>query len=430
MRRFLSLLLAATFANACTSTNQVPAQGLGGIHAPRFEEGVVYAEDGEAIRVDPNTHIRFHRTDGSWTPWRDARELWVAKDGVVVRGKIDLCDESTSVAATDLAPELLSALRATEPHPGALAMDGAIVRVQDKSVCAWLRSAFAVAGKPTGTWSVLNGAGIEVQLPGKEVLAYLDRGVATLDGIRWGDLTGAELENFSGGKSLAGTIAVSAAVVALLPLAMVARRAPNIPVGAIARVGAEVGVRAADAAITASAKESASAQGLETTDTLRGNGYDLPDAQDATPLFDGVARRRSIARFGAGLDAGSAFNGASPWSSSAIAAVRFVDYFELGAGVRWLGRGSGADLAKIFRVGFHAELDPHRRFAIPLLFDLGGGGDVRFTFRATFGMRVRVTDVLWVGVNPLNPTWVAYAPTAGARSNWSFPTSIETSFLF
>src|SRR5687767_1650308 len=77
--RFVALALLLPVATACTSTSNVPGGGLGSI-----KHGVVYDHEGDEVRIDANSDVRFQRTDGSWTPWRHAASLWVSDDGVLV----------------------------------------------------------------------------------------------------------------------------------------------------------------------------------------------------------------------------------------------------------------------------------------------------------------------------------------------------------
>jgi hypothetical protein len=294
------------------------------MHAARDEEGVLRDETGDAIRLDPRSRIRFHRTDGMWTEWWTASDLLVAKDGVLF----------------------------DEEHGG----------------------------------------------------------------IRWADVDSAEVENFSGGKTLVATVAITAATIGLVFALSKAKGGPKL--GHL-----HLDIRTNGGGHSSSSDAVPRVVGPP-------ESFASPERDGATPLFDGLTKRRSIVRFGAALDAGAPFGATSRWSSGALGVLRFTDFFEMGAGVRMLGRGSAADAVWIMRLGMHAELDAHRRFAFPLLFDFGRGSAVSSTFRITFGLRVRATDALWIGLHPLNPMYVGYEKNAAAPSGWTFPTSVEASFMF
>lgn len=341
-------LVAITVACAhlgCTSSDRISSRGFGEIKAARAEEGVIYTESGEAIRIDPNSKIRFMHASGLWTSWWSARDLLVNDEGVLI-----------------------------------------------------------------------------------------ERASGGYDGVRWNDIAEAEIENFSGGKSLVATVAISAAVIGLIAVVSASKgKIGKLPeIGNIfARTTVEVAVRTA--AHTPRIDVGSSPASPSPVDPAAPiGGFGMPTANGAAPLFDGVARRRSIARFGSELEAGSAFRDGHAFTGAALGTARFLDFFEIGAGVRFVSRGSGADRLIVGRLGMHAELDPRRRFAIPLLVDIGGGsGAATSTFRVAIGFRVRVTEALWIGLFPLAPQYVGYARgTANGVSGWTFPSSIETSLLF
>jgi hypothetical protein len=343
-------LVAITVACAhlgCVSNDLVSPRGFGEIKSARAEEGVIYTESGEAIRIDPNSKIRFMRASGLWTPWWSARDLLVNDEGILVQRE-----------------------------------DGGH------------------------------------------------------DGVRWSDIEAAEIENFSGGKSLVATVAISAAVIGLIAVVSASKgKLGKLPeIGNIfARTTVEVAVRTAAHAPRIDVRSSGSSSSPEAIDpTPAAEDFGPPTANGAAPLFDGVTRRRSIARFGSEIEAGSAFRDGHAFTGAALGSARFLDFFEIGAGVRFVSRGSGADRLIVGRVGMHAELDARKRFAVPLLFDFGGGsGAATSTFRVAIGFRVRVTEALWIGLFPLEPQYVGYVRgTPNGASGWTFPTSIETSFLF
>ncbi|MGZ3476908.1 MAG: hypothetical protein ACXWUG_24545, partial [Polyangiales bacterium] len=266
------------------------------------------------------------------------------------------------------------------------------------------------------------------------------------EGVRWSDVEEAEIENFSGGKSLVATVAVSAAVIGIIAVVSASKgkigNLGNVG-GLFVRTTANVAVRTTAAigrsghfhlgsGSSGSSGSSGASSSAPSSEPPVPEICEPPAANGAQPLFDGVTRRRSIARFGAALDAGSAFREGHAFTSSAIGTVRFVDYFEIGAGLRFVSRGSGADRLIVGRLGMHAELDAYRRFAIPLLLDIGGGGGAaKTTVRIAVGLRVRITDALWAGIFPPSPQYVGYAKgTPDVASGWTFPSTVETSFLF
>lgn len=75
--RCVALCLIPLLA-ACTSTSTVP----GGV----ISSGIVHDHDGDEVRIDPNSEVRFERTDNAWTDWYSAAALLVNDDGVFFEG--------------------------------------------------------------------------------------------------------------------------------------------------------------------------------------------------------------------------------------------------------------------------------------------------------------------------------------------------------
>jgi hypothetical protein len=125
------------------------------------------------------------------------------------------------------------------------------------------------------------------------------------------------------------------------------------------------------------------------------------------PLFSGQAVRRDWLRLVASMEVGSEEIHPTPMSSVA-AGLRLWNVLEVGGGVAARSHASAEAgpyrmrFSPFLRMGLHLDLDSRRRVAIPLLFDLGWV-DGRNTARFTYGLRVRLTDRLGVGLLPWNP---------------------------
>ncbi len=343
---FVGLIACLPTAVGCYSRDTVPAKGLAEIRAARSEEGVVFGDDGDGVRVDPNSSIRFLRSDGTWTSWRRASDLYVNDEGVYVRVSV--------------------------------------------------------------------GGGFEAT-----------------DGLRWTDVEAAEVHNLSGGKTLVGIMATTAIVAALIPIAMLTRKAPDIPLRLTSTV-VHVGVHASRGGGGSPQKAEGEEDVVLTDEPLGKPGYEQPTSDGGRPLFDGTTRRRSKARFGAAMDYGQSFTGAKVGSFGVLGTLRFLDFVEIGAGARWLGRRVGYDVVPVARFGFHAELDPRRRFALPFSIDVGWLGPVKLHARLNFGLRIRATEHLSFGLYPFNPTYARLEPGLpdAPRSPWSFPSMVESTFVF
>jgi hypothetical protein len=75
MRRKVYAILLVPPLVACTSTTTVPVSSI--------RPGVVHDHEGDEVRIDPNSEVRFERTDGAWTDWYSASDLKVNDDGVI-----------------------------------------------------------------------------------------------------------------------------------------------------------------------------------------------------------------------------------------------------------------------------------------------------------------------------------------------------------
>jgi hypothetical protein len=434
--RSVALALLLPVATACTSTSNVPGGGLGSI-----KHGVVTDHDGDEVRIDPNSDVRFQRTDGSWTPWRHASSLWVSDDGVLVPYSADI-GELDRVSVEGLSETDLAELRVAAGDANTLDDDGGAVTLSG-DLGGWLRR-FVENRKtaPSGVWSFHSADGVWFDgVSGASLPSVIRSGLTAHDGLRYADMHAAEVKNLSGGKTLVAVVAVSAVAVGLVAVAVLTKGKgiPDFPL----KAGAEVGHIAARTAVHVAVRAPGCCYGggsykaakppkelPEHEDVSLGKpGYPLPSTTDSYRLFDGVDRRRAAARFGVAIDGGGVASRRDLWTGGAVGLVRLTDLFELGGGMRLLGRGNHLDRVWLGRIGLHAELDARRRFALPLSLDFGAGTTVNFHARLNFGLRMRVVDEWWLGIYPVNPTYTSMkSPIEPTR--WSFPTTIETSFAF
>lgn len=438
--RSIALLLLLPVATACTSTSNVPGGGLSSI-----KHGVVRDHDGDEVRIDPNSEVRFLRTDGSWTPWHQASDLWVSDDGVLVpyTAKIGELDR---VRVAGLTESDVAALRASATFRDTVEEDGSD-HVLAGDLGPWLtRFIGARAAAPSGVWSFHTRDDVWFEgVSGASLPHVVREGLTAHDGLRYADMSSAEVKNLSGGKTLVAVVAVSAVAVGLVAVAVLTKGkgVPDLPLEPAATVGhvaartaVHVAVRAPGCCMVVvggggATKSKPPAELPESTEGgLSKPGYALPTSTDSYRLFDGVDRRRAAVRFGLALDAGLLANRRDLWTGGAVGILRLTDLFELGGGMRLLGRGNHVDRVFLARVGLHAELDARRRVALPLSLDVGGSATVGFHARLNFGLRLRLADAWSLGVYPLNPSYTAMHSPREPGSRWSFPSTIETSFVF
>jgi hypothetical protein len=137
----------------------------------------------------------------------------------------------------------------------------------------------------------------------------------------------------------------------------------------------------------------------------------------------------------ASLEVGSAEIHPAPMTSLA-AGLRLWNVLEVGGGVAVMSHASTETgpyrprFSPFLRTGLHLDLDSRRRVAIPLMVDLGWV-DRRSTARFTYGVRVRLTDRLGVGLLPWNPMSLPMVEADGQPgTRVVHMTSLEMNFVF
>ncbi|HVZ74746.1 MAG TPA: hypothetical protein VHJ20_20325 [Polyangia bacterium] len=153
------------------------------------------------------------------------------------------------------------------------------------------------------------------------------------------------------------------------------------------------------------------------------------------PLFASEARRREVALFTfsteAGVDAGL-----GPGAVGGVAAgVRLAHVFDVQLGARTsLTPTSNSPTTPALvrslpfvRLGLHLDLDAGRRVALAVGGDLAMSSD-ETRLRLLYGVRVRATDHLQIGLYPWNP--VAVSTTAAPSPGPSRLNLVELTWLF
>jgi hypothetical protein len=486
----LALVLATSLAlGGCYSSTVISKAGLAPLHAGDHSEGsVVYTAKGEAVKLDPNSDIRFERVDGTYSPWLTVRDLYVSDDGVFLL-RDAAPSELDAASVTGLDADQIDAIERLEPAyaslerigPGALWLHG-----DGNGLVGWMKAIRASLGDVPGAWTFhltpdvgpFTGAGL------REVEKH---GVRVADGLRWDDIKSAEVKNLNHGTTAVAVVAITAAVIGLVTIVALSKGKLNLPMpkmgGVPIRVAQGVGrgtlhvtrgmarglgrIHVDGSAGSSSGSGSSGGSGTESTAsngttsnasttastseppapphagdetaTLGAPETAPVNADRAEPLFDGSARRQSIVRVVGSLDVERDMSAVARNHLSLAAALRLYNFIELGAGLRWLSSIPGADgasrrsdLVAFGRVGIDAELDAHRRFALPFALDFGAGGDVAAYVKLVFGLRVRVSESWALGVYAFNPTLVHYRASTGLPelTRWSFPSGVEATFAF
>ncbi len=489
----LALVLSASLGlGGCYSSTIVTKAGLAPLHAgDHTEGGVVYTAKGEAVKLDPNSEIRFERVDGTFSPWLSVRDLYVSDDGVFLLRDV-APSELHAATVTGLSPDMIGAFERLKPEYAAFQRTGDDrVWLQDdgKGLGGWMKALRASLGAVPGLWTFHLGPDVG-PFSGKALGDVEKQGVRVTDGLRWDDIASAEVKNLNHGTTAVAVVAVTAAVIGLVTVIALSKGKLNLPLpklgAAPIRVAQGVGRGALNATrgvargvghlrvngslnintgsgssgcagercggepsatspagAGAPANEAASAasepsEGGETA-TLGDPSAEPISADHAEPLFDDGARRQSIVRVVGTFDVERDMSAVARDHLSLAAALRLYDFIELGAGVRWLssipsadGGARRGDVIGFGRIGINAELDAHRRFALPFAIDFGAGGDVSAYVKLVFGLRVRISERWALGAYALNPTLVHYKESSGLPqlTRWSFPSGVEATFAF
>jgi hypothetical protein len=156
-------------------------------------------------------------------------------------------------------------------------------------------------------------------------------------------------------------------------------------------------------------------------------------------MLTASARRKATIRVFGAVDGGFDVSATGESTIGAVAGVRLFDVVELGGGVRHVRLPDTIEpsVIGVGYAGFLFNLDAPRRFSVPLAVEAGAGSDVDSYLRLRWGLRVRLTDHVFAGLYPVNPTRVQSAtsdadgdPDGDAEPVNSYPTSIELGFAF
>ncbi len=283
------------------------------------------------------------------------------------------------------------------------------------------------ASDSLGTWSLVDGRMRTNPLHGAAI-GSMFRGVEARMGWRWNDIASAEVANISGSKTLAAFVLTGALALALAPVA-----AANTSTGDFGGGPHGAAPNAVHAAtpIPVAPDPGPAFGAVHQVSATTESELAFPSSAGERPFFSPRASRQAYARFSGSLDSGLDVTTARGASENLLVTMRLFDVFELGggAGVIEATADGKSDVSVIglFRGGLHAWLDEGRRFAIPLVADLGSGGDVRFHVRALTGLRLGLPKGVELSIYPLSPTWDS---RRSLPSRWSLESSIGASIQF
>ncbi len=448
MRRALPIVLLAT---ACTTTSAVTTRGVSGLESPTSGEAIyITDEHGAKLRVDPNTLIRFKRTDGAKTPWVRARKLHANGAGVFRIHRLDL-DDVESAEIHGLHPDGVQLLARAKPHDAELYEDGELLHLAGPrgSIVAWVTAYVAHradrADASDGAWWARDEGrwrfrypfgGWSTPVDGHALTDAIEDGLDVPVGLAFDDMTGAEVRNFSGSKSLALVVGSAAVIAAIVAAAKSGGGGGGSSGGGGVSAGgrmalatAEVAVHMIDAAARCG-RRCAERRRTLPKDALISPMMASPDAIAAQPLFTARARRKSDVEVVVASALGYDITGAGATSPATLsAALRLRDFVELGGGVRYVGGRDDGQYLAFARGGGLFHLDDEHWIGVALLFDIGGGSRA-MEMKLNMGLRFEWASGFGFGLYPFNPTWLRVGSGDQAVSGWSFPSTAEISFAF
>jgi len=154
------------------------------------------------------------------------------------------------------------------------------------------------------------------------------------------------------------------------------------------------------------------------------------------PLFAPSAWRRDLVLFTVGSEVGLGSGTRSTALGAVVVGVRFAHVLEIEGGARGVfvpavteGRLPTVTSEPFVRAGLHLDIDAARRWALAVG---GEAGDLRGTaqLRLLYGLRLRPTDNLQVGVYPWNPVKAIASDRGGQQLAASHVSLMDVSWLF
>jgi hypothetical protein len=385
-------------------------------------------------RIDPNTSLWLQRGDGAWSRELHGRELHGDARGLWIDSHVQVGRHADRVDLVGADVDLLDALEARRPPDAELYQEGETWSLRGSADAMRLWIAAIEADVDAGSFAHdITLQSIQIHTPhGWRPPLYHSR---LIDGLRmefhakvgweWNEIAAVVVQNLSGGKTLGAIVGSVALSVVAIPFAFVARGgsyARQVQGPRPAPLTASANVLNAIGAAAESAKP------IATWTPRLGSSESL----HAKPLFSTGAKVRAIVRPTLSLDGSLASKG-DRYSTGVIARARFVDAFELGAGVRQVFSRTNdvwtRSTTPVIQLGAHLPLDAGFRFAIPLAAEVSFGGAVRYELQLPWGLRyTSASGRYFVTAQPVTPSWLRTTTTPNGRFAWSASTELGFSF--
>jgi hypothetical protein len=303
-----------------------------------------------------------------------------------------------------------------------VADDGSSVRLDGNSELRFTRS-----DGTTTSWIVARD--LLVNDDGVFVRRDTDDGDTRLDGLRWLDVQSVEVRNLNRGETMVAVVAITAAVVGIIAIASNCKG--KIPFPDLSHVNFHVSGSSSggggsdgggDEVVTPSSQPSLGEPDLE-----------KPSSEGAHDLLDDGAKRKSVLTGVATLEGGGETTASGLRLGTAMMAVRLFEFLDFGAGARWISFGVAdtkqSYVLPVFRFGMHADLDAARRFAVVFGAEMGANESVLDHVRVDWGVRFRIYDQTWLGIDPLTPVYDRFKRGITGPA-WSAPSTIQLAMVF
>jgi hypothetical protein len=454
------------------STRQLADLSDPRLHTPQHHDGfVVRTTERWHERIDPNTAMRFRDGRGKWTPVLAGRDIRVDRDGAWIDQYVRPWDVADAVRIEGMADAATAMIEMTRPDGALVERDGDtyVLSAARPVLKRWLLDLELAIAKlepaddvvvqadpllpgtqhvlhgdearvyklrvtdnaaPLGTWAFSSKGGDWLApLHGPALENFLHEGRTMKVGWRWSDMREGRVENVSGGKTfaaLAGTTAAAGALaIAVGPIVLVAGA---LPLGGGGHMGGSGGGGL-------SSLGNAPIGGGGNGGTIGKESADwspqlAPAASaNAGPLFATDANVHSIIRPIVAVDAVSSIH-RDYMSSGVSARLRFLDIIEIGGGTRetfthgmagWQRQTTG-----MFQLGLHLPLDAGFHYALPVGFEVGGGGSVGLDLRIPWGFRYSTGH--WLAT--ITPATPQYTRIDGEPHKWSLASGFELGTSF
>lgn len=428
----------------CTTTRTVASVEDGRLRSGGHTQGFAAATRTPwRSRIDAQSKLRVRSKAGAWSAGVVAGEVYVNDVGLWVERKdVWIPEVLDRVEIAGASPIFATLLAATKPRNAQLVHDGDrwVLAGGNRALQPWLIDLDArIAGSDSEPLHAelaqirgVSDQGITRTLNNSPFRGFMDLETAAKFGWAWSEISALEVENLSPGKTFGVFLGTSAFAILLLPIALVGSggsgsvKVSGPKLGLVPGSPLSVALDAADAvansALTASLPAPGSWEPQLAPTPVTGTSR----------MFTLGARVHALLRGTLTLDTSAAFAG-DHLGTGLMVHARIAELLEVGGGVRGVmtkdARGWASSTTGVFYLGWHLSLDADYRFAIPVGFEVGGGGEVGHDVRFPFGLRYTTpTGRYFATIYPATPQHLRVTSERAGR--WSSTSTLELGVSF